>query len=432
MINLDNKKKLPVALTVYFSLILIVITIGQYDKLSSVANSILSVLSPLIIGFTLAYLLNPILNLYEKKVFKFIKNKRALRILCVLCTYLSLVLLLSCLIMLVVPQITKSITDLTQQFETYMQNTLDLIDSILVKLKARHIIPQNINSESVIQFVSDQFSTGNSWLKTVMSFLADNLHTFMIIPKNLLVGLFISIYALLSKERVAAQLKKAGKAILKDETFDRIYHRMIFTHSTFGGYFTGVLLDAIFVGVLTFIVLIIFGVPYASLVAVLVAVTNVIPVFGPFIGAIPSALIIFISEPQKVIIFIIAILIIQQIDGNIIAPKILGNSTGMSSLAVIIAITVMGSSFGFIGMLIGVPVFAVIIALIKELTDERLTRMGLSPDTADYYPRNSMAEPTNANEHHITITERIVAIFKKIYKKIAKKNTKEEEKEENK
>lgn len=426
MINLDNKKKLPVALTIYFSLILIVITIGQYDKLSSVFTSILSVLSPLIIGFALAYLLNPILNLYEKKVFKFIKNKRGLRIVGLICTYLSLALALAFIIMLVVPQITKSITDLTQQFDTYMQNTLALIDSILVKLSERHIIPANVDSSSVINFISEQFSTGNSWLKTVVSFLADNMQNLMIIPKNILVGLFISIYALLSKESIAAQLKKAGKAILKPETFEQINHRMKFTHSTFGGYFTGVLLDAIFVGVLTFIILVIFGVPYASLVAVLVAITNVIPIFGPFIGSIPSALIIFISEPKKVVIFIIAILIIQQIDGNIIAPRILGNSTGMSSLAVITAITVMGSSFGFVGMLIGVPVFAVIIAFIKELTDDRLRKMGLSPDTADYYPRNSMVEPTNSGEHRATITEKVIALFKRAYKKITKKTIKEE------
>ena len=427
MINLDNKKKLPLALTIYFSLILIIIVIGQYEKLSAVITSVLSVLSPLIIGFALAYLLNPILKLYEKKVFKFIKNKRALRILCILCTYLSLILFLYCLVMLVVPQITKSISDLTQQFGTYINNTLALLDSILESLKAKRIIPENINSKTVIEFVSSQLSTGTSLLKTLLSFLANNLHNFMIIPKNIFVGLFISIYALLAKERIAAQLKKAGSAVLKEETFKRIQHRMSFTHATFGSYFTGVLLDAIFVGILSFLVLVIFGVPYASLVAVLVAVTNVIPVFGPFIGAIPSALIIFISEPKKVIIFIIAILIIQQIDGNIIAPRILGNSTGMSSLAVIIAITVMGSSFGFVGMLIGVPVFAVIISFIKELTDERLTKLGLSTNTADYYPRNSMAEPTSANDHRITITDRIISMFKKLYTKITKKNTKEKD-----
>ena len=430
MINLDNKKKLPLLLTIYFSLVLIIIAIGQYDKLSAVITSILSVLSPLIIGFALAYLLNPILNLYEKKVFKFIKNKRGLRLLCILCTYLSLILLLYCLIMLVVPQITKSITDLTQQFETYMKNTLALVDSILGKLKARHIVPENINSESVVKFIGDQFSTDNSLFKIILSFLADNLHNFVAIPKNIFVGFFISIYALLAKERIAAQFKKAGKALLKEETFKRIQHRMSFTHSTFGSYFTGVLLDALFVGILTFLVLVIFAVPYASLVAVLVAVTNVIPVFGPFIGAIPSALIIFISEPKKVIIFIIAILIIQQIDGNIIAPRILGNSTGMSSLAVIIAITVMGSSLGFVGMLIGVPVFAVIIAFIKELTDERLTQLGLSTDTADYYPRNSIAEPPSTDEHRITIAARIVSTFKKASTKITKKNIKEEKDED--
>ena len=179
MINLDNKKKLPLLLTIYFSLVLIIIAIGQYDKLSAVITSILSVLSPLIIGFALAYLLNPILNLYEKKVFKFIKNKRGLRLLCILCTYLSLILLLYCLIMLVVPQITKSITDLTQQFETYMKNTLALVDSILGKFKARHIVPENINSESVVKFIGDQFSTDNSLFKIILSFLADNLHNFV-------------------------------------------------------------------------------------------------------------------------------------------------------------------------------------------------------------------------------------------------------------
>ena len=115
---------------------------------------------------------------------------------------------------------------------------------------------------------------------------------------------------------------KAGRAIIKEDTFNRIKHRILFTHSTFGGYFTGVLMDAILVGIISFVILALFKVPYASLVAVLVAVTNVIPVFGPFLGAIPSALIIFISEPKKVIVFIIAILVIQQIDGNIIAPKI--------------------------------------------------------------------------------------------------------------
>ena len=187
----------------------------------------------------------------------------------------------------------------------------------------------------------------------------------------------------------------------------------------FGGYFTGVLIDAIFVGVITFIALIIFGVPYASLVAVIVAITNVIPIFGPFLGAIPSAFIIFISEPSKAIVFIILILVIQQIDGNIIAPRILGNSTGMSSLAVIVAITIMGSIFGFMGMLIGVPVFAVIIALIKELVEERLAMKELPVETSHYYPKNSFID---INDERVSLFEKSKKAFSSLIKKVFKKN----------
>jgi len=425
MFDFENKKKLAVAVSIYCALIIIIITIGQYSKISALIGSVLSVMSPLIIGFALAFILNPILNLYEKKVFKFIKNKRALRMLGILCTYVTLCLFSITLALLVIPQVMNSITELTDKFDTYKANTLALLDNVLDMLMEKHIIPENINSDTVIEFIGKQFSTGDSILKTVISFLADNIHIFLIIPKNILVGIFISFYALAAKERIAAQFSKAGRAIIKEDTFNRIKHRILFTNSTFGGYFTGVLMDAILVGIISFVILALFKVPYASLVAVLVAVTNVIPVFGPFLGAIPSALIIFISEPKKVIVFIIAILIIQQIDGNIIAPKILGNSTGMSSLAVIVAITVMGSSLGFVGMLVGVPVFAVIIALIKELTDERLVQKGLSPETADYYPKNSMAEPPH---EHVTLTERFIAVIKKIYAKLfKKKNTEKEE-----
>ena len=417
MIELNNKKKLTIAISVYCSLLLAIVLIGQHETVLNVINSILSVLSPLIIGFTVAYLLNPILKFFEKKVFKFIKNKRILRFVGVFFTYISLILFFLALGMLVIPQVTKSITELVSKFESYKESALDFVNSILQNLKNMNILSNQVDANSIIEMLSDDITSGASIMKSIVSFLAANIDEILVIPKNILLGLFISIYALLNKERLAAQFKKLAKAVLSAESYETVYHRVTFTQATFGGYFTGVLLDALFVGITAFLALVIFGIPYASLIAVVVAVTNVIPVFGPFIGAIPSAIIIFISQPNKVLLFIILMVVIQQIDGNIIAPKILGNSTGMSSLSVIIAISIMGSCFGFIGMFIGVPVFAVIIALIKELVDERLMVKELPTETSHYYYRNSMAD---VNQEHITLFERICKLFKFASKKSPK------------
>ena len=413
MFEIKNKKNLTLAITVYFSLILAVIIIGQHEKFLSIINSVFTVLSPLIIGFALAYLLNPILVFLEKNVFKFIKNKKGRRCVGVLFTYVSLVLFFLLIGFIVLPQVMKSISDLVGSFEVYKLEFIDTVNAILQKLKDREILPKSVDATVILNMINDRFTSGSSLLNQLLRFLAENIQKFIIIPKNILLGLFVSIYALFAKERLRAQISKCARGILSDENYERLHHRFHFTHKTFGGYFTGVLIDAIFVGVVSFIALSIFKVPYASLVSVIVAVTNVIPIFGPFIGSIPSAIIIFISDPQKVIPFILLILIIQQIDGNIIAPKILGSSTGMSSLSVIVAITIMGSSFGFMGMLIGVPVFAVIIGIIKELVEERLTLKELPVETSCYYPKDSIF---SNSPKHVTVFDRIKNLFTRSFK----------------
>ncbi len=433
MLNLNNKNKFRLAVTVYCSLLLAIILIGQYDKISGILSSVINVLSPLIVGFTLAYLLTPILNFFEKKIFHFIKNKRALRCVGIVFTYVALILFLIGIGFIVIPQLSKSITDFitpqspdeVSKFDDYKYAFIDYANAFLNKLKESELISNKIDATVILNYINDKFSSGRSVLEDMVRYLANNIESFLIIPKNILLGLFISFYALFTKERLAAQAKKFAKAILPEEKYEKTYHLFSFTHSTFGGYFTGVVIDAVIVGIITFIALVIFGVPNASLVAVLVAVTNVIPIFGPFLGAIPSAVIIFISEPSKVIAFIIIILLVQQIDGNIIAPRILGNSTGISSLAVIIAIIIMGSCFGFMGMFIGVPVFAVIIALIKEIIEEKLATKELPIETSSYYPKNSMVD---TDIPHLTLFDRLKNTIAKLIKKIFKKQPKKEDK----
>lgn len=406
MFDYKNKKKLAAAVGIYFAIILFLIFISKMETILSVINTFLSVLSPIIIGFAIAYLLNPILTFYEAKVLKRIKSKYVLRGLSVTLTYISLFLFLTVFVLLIVPQLIESIIGLADKFDSYKDTVLNMANSFISWLNAKGLPLDGINAEHIITLIDTNMTSSGGILKTIISFLADNMMNLLEIPKNILLAFFISIYVLISKERLGAQITKGARALLSEKTFATLSHRVKFTHDTFGGYFTGVIIDAIFVGVLTFIWMLIFNIPYASLVAVVIAITNIIPIFGPFIGAIPSALLIFIDDPKKAIIFVVMILITQQIDGNIIAPRILGNSTGLSSLGVIVAITVMGYCFGFVGMVAGVPVFAVLVALMREIVEEHLTAKGLATETAEYYPRNSFIKPRKKEERN-SLTDKL-------------------------
>ena len=176
------------------------------------------------------------------------------------------------------------------------------------------------------------------------------------------------------------------------------------THQVFGGFINGKLLDSLIIGIICFVGVSILEMPYTMLISIIVGVTNIIPFFGPFIGAVPSALISLMVSPRKCLYFVIFVFLLQQLDGNVIGPKILGNTTGISSLGVIISIIIMGELFGVIGMLIGVPLFAVIITLIKEFLDYRLKKKSLSTDTADYYEEDSLVDP---HEVHEPVTKRL-------------------------
>lgn len=421
MIDFENKKKLSIAITVYCSLVLFIIFIAKYEAVLSVFSSLLSVLSPILIGFALAYFLNPILKFYELKVLKRIKNKMVSRGVAMLLTYISIALFITGFVLLIIPQLIDSITTLSQKFDVYKNATLNAVDSVIAWLQTIGVSTEKFDSQTVVDFISSKFGSADGIIKNIVSYLAQNIQNLIVIPKNILLAFFISIYVLLSKERLGAQARKGAKALMKEGSFKRLSKRLKMAHETFGGYFTGVVIDAIFVGILTFIVLLIFDIPYASLVSVVVAITNVIPIFGPFLGAIPSALLIFIESPQKAILFAVLILIIQQVEGNILAPMILGDSTGMSSLGVIVAITVMGACFGFVGMFVGVPVFAVLIALLSEIVEEKLRAKGFATDTADYYPRNSFAKP---KKEHKTLAEKLFGAIKALFNKIFKKKEK--------
>ena len=222
------------------------------------------------------------------------------------------------------------------------------------------------------------------YLETGAKYIISYAGSFVIEVKNALIGFIVAIYLLASKERLTAKTKKILSAVMNRRHYVNLINLVRFTDKTFGGFVVGKIIDSIIIGLLTFIVMSIIGMPFTPLISVIVGITNIIPFFGPFIGAIPSAFIIFIAEPKMTIWFVLMILVIQQIDGNIIGPKILGSSTGLTSLAVLIAIMIGGGFFGVAGMILGVPAAAVICALVKQKTDERLKRKD-APVSLDYY-----------------------------------------------
>lgn len=201
---------------------------------------------------------------------------------------------------------------------------------------------------------------------------------------NFFIGLIIALYLLVSKELFAGQGKKMIYALFEEETGNLLIKNIRFVHSTFGGFISGKLVDSLIIGMLCFIGMTLLNLPYPLLVSLIVGVTNIIPFFGPFIGAVPSIILILMVNPLQALYFGIFVFILQQFDGNILGPKILGDKTGLSSFWVIFSITIFGGYWGFIGMAIGVPVFAVIYAAWKAFISRSLQKKGLSTDTVEY------------------------------------------------
>jgi len=344
-------------------------------------------------GFIIAYLFNPLMKFCESK-FKFIErkkpHKKLKRILSMVITYLLFTIIFVLFIALVVPQIVSSYNDLQAKLVDYFNSTQALIENLaessaLIKTIYDRIIEfVDINkiTDSLVEILQGTYVVIQNITPYISNFVINIFGQFI----NVLLGIIFSIYFLASKEKLNAQIQKTMYAFIKKTNVEKIVEFGKFTDKTFGGFIVGKILESVIVGVVTFVILALINMPYYPLVALIVGVTNVIPFFGPFIGAIPSAFIIFIADPAYTIWFTIIIVVIQQLDGNILGPKILGNKTGLSAMWVIVAIIVMGGLYGIVGMFIGVPIFAVLYAVLKSFAEKRLAKKELPINTEDYKP----------------------------------------------
>lgn len=342
---------------------------SNFDSVFRQLSGLSKILSPFIIGFAVAYLLNIPVRYMEEKVFAKFKAKRGLSILTV---YVIALALLGILLGAVIPQVVQSVVDLVNNTESYLNN----LNAVMLWATDRFGLDQS-ELEPLFLSYKDLLGKATAMLSTA---LPQVLNFGMAVGNGLvttLTALIASIYMLGSKHSLISQLKRLTYAFFSKNRADELLRVSRHANEIFSGFIGGKIIDSAIIGVLCFIGMNILGMQYALLISIVVGVTNVIPFFGPFIGAIPSVMILLIVDPWDAVYFAIFVLALQQFDGNILGPKILGDSTGLSAIWVLVSIIVGGGLFGFTGMLLGVPTFAVLYSLTKEWVTKKLAEKGL-------------------------------------------------------
>lgn len=381
-----NRKYTTVATYAFLVACAVIIFYLGISQLGIVFNKIsgaLGVLQPFIIGFSMAYLLNFVLKFYEKQLDKVsvfsrlrLKYKRTISL---ALTYLSAFAVIMLFLKFVLPQVIDSIVGLVNDVPLYIAETNRFINDALNQLNLDPIYLSKIseNFNELINYIIKMATNLLPLLGGVLTSIASSIW-------NIILGIIISIYMLIDKERFYALNRKIIYGIFPSKAATEIMKVTHLSNSTFGKFLMGKILDSFIIGVLTFVIVSICKMPYAILVSVIVGVTNIIPFFGPFIGAVPCFVIILFVSPIKSIWFLAIIFIVQQIDGNIIGPKILGDSIGISAFWILFSIIVAGKFLGIVGMIIGVPLFAVIYTLLKEFIEGRLKAKNMKTETKDY------------------------------------------------
>lgn len=375
------------ALTVICASMLFYFGIFHMDVLIRGFRILSSVMMPVIFGVVIAYLLTPVVNFLEQKFFFPLmkrrkieinkKKKKAVRYICVFFALMFALLIIYSLMAMIVPSIVESIISIINDMPRYVQNVGNWLNSILKdnpELRSTAIDFFNSYSSKMETWMNVQLLPQ---LKEVLQQFTTGVFGALVFIKNFLIGAIISVYLMADKEGFLTQGKMFIYAAFDAERANDIIKGCRFVNKTFGGFVNGKIVDSAIIGVLCYILTSVIGTPYAILVSVIVGVTNVIPFFGPYLGAIPSAFIILLVNPMQCLYFLITILLLQQFDGNILGPKILGGSTGLSSFMVIVAILLFGGLLGIPGMIIGVPVWAVIVAGLKYLRNSWLKKKEL-------------------------------------------------------
>ena len=363
------------------------------------------VIQPIFIGFVMAFLMNPMMGFFEKRFQKIFtrvcktevgakKGNRALS------TILALIIFVGILVFIVgsiVPNLISTIIYLANHIEEQIAAVLDWCNVITKGNYEEALMKAKDNNigdlvDQGLAFVDQYIDYDETDMMSMVTTSVLSVGKFVV---NIIIGMFVSVYVLLSKETFKAQTKKLVCGIFAPKYSNIILEISRKSGDIFYGFIIGKIIDSAIIGAICYIGCLIMSMPYPVLVSVIVGVTNIVPVFGPYIGAVPTVIIIFLTEPMKGIYFLIFILILQQIDGNVIGPKILGDSTGISSFWVVFAVVVGAGFFGVGGMIVAVPIVAIIYYIISRVSDYLVEKRGLPKDTSEYILMDYIDTDTN-------------------------------------
>ena len=365
--------------------ILFFLVLYKYETVIRTVKAVLGILEPIVFGFIIAYLMYPVVKFFDryltrllKKVFRRQEKARSIgKGLSIFLALLFWIAVIAVLAVMVIPELYTNISSMIAALPGQIRHASAEIMEFMQQ--------EGMDSDIVKDLTDKALAFFNNWVQTdffkdmnvLFGHLTTGVISFFSTTFNIIIGIIVAIYVLNGRNTFKRQAKQMIYAAFSEKHAQILIDTLKESNQVFGGFIAGKLVDSLIIGLLCVIVLYILKMPYTVLVSVIVGVTNIIPFFGPYLGAIPSAILILLADPAKGLIFILFILILQQVDGNIIGPKILGESTGLSAFWVVFAILFFGGLFGIVGMLIGVPLFAVIYRIISRIVDYRLRKKGL-------------------------------------------------------
>ncbi len=422
--GMTGGQRMKAAFGNWFGLLLVIICgvlfsfiIARLSYLANGVSYLLRLIKPVIYGAVIAYLLNPFMKMYQKAILKGMyrkdrrPSKRGVSIsrgISITLAMITGLLIIAALIWLLVPQLVTSIATLVNtvpdQAEAYSRK-------LIAQIQNNHFLANQLQRRMV-----DLTNTLDEWMQndllpwmqsdllpnvnSVATQFANGVMNVLGVLYNVFIGMIVAVYLLAGKEVFIAQGKKILYGSCGKKQADVILHYARITNNMFSGFISGKIVDSTIIGIICFVAMSILHLPYALLVSVIVGVTNVIPVFGPYIGAVPSALLILLVSPLQSLYFVILIVVIQQLDGNVIGPAILGESTGLTAFWVLFAILIFGGIWGLAGMIVGVPLFAVIYRVLKDYMELRLTRKGMNTSTLAYMNlKEIQTDPTGCSRY---------------------------------
>ncbi len=402
-----SRSKLLVFIAIYGTVLVALLALVNLEQLNGFLDGVLSLLRPVIWGLVISYLINPVFRFFERKVFIRLRHSGMRRAFSLILSYLVFFLLIALLLAILVPQLIQSLTNFLSKLGDYTDSAVGSYNSLVNGLNQRldavglhQNIMKPLDAENIGFSMNSLIANLDKIMAWTEPFLAPDgsfdpieiLSGVLSGITDLIFAFFVSIYLLTTKERRYAQVMKLRHAIFSHSVNAFITRVCAVANRCFGSFILGKLAESLLIAVTAYLTFLVFGIPYPLLIAVIGGIANIIPFVGPILGLIPALVIVLLAAPGKALTMVLIVFVIQQLDKNLINPRML-DQTNISSLAVLIAITTVGFTFGLSGLLLCVPLFATVMVLLEEDVERRLRKKGMLSALENHYPTDSIVNP---------------------------------------